>query len=104
MKRITGYNKELIDICASRHRGNPESKSANLTIGRVKAQQRAYVLQIIQENAPIGCQTISIDFLLGYTAVSARISELKKTGEVVVVGKTKTLSGCTAALYGVSNA
>jgi hypothetical protein len=104
MKSHVGYNKELIDICAKKHKGNPESKEANIFVGRVKAQQREYVLQIIRENTPIGCQTISIDFLIGYTAVSARISELKKTGEVVVVGKTKTLSGCTAALYGVSNA
>jgi hypothetical protein len=91
------------DICANRHKGNTESVAAHLTVKPVKAQQREYVLSIIRENTPIGCQTISIDFLLGYTAVSARISELKKTGEVVVVGKTKTLSGCTAALYGVSS-
>jgi hypothetical protein len=103
MKRTIGYNKELIDICAKKHKGNPESKEANIFVGRVKAQQRTYVLEIIKQYGPIGCQELSIDFLIGYTAVSARISELKKTGEVVVVGKTKTLSGCTAALYGVSS-
>lgn len=95
--------RELFDICGKRHKGNYESKQANLVVAPVKAQQRQYVLQIIRENAPIGCQKLSIDFLIGYTAASARISELKKSGEVIVVGKTKTLSGCTAALYGVSN-
>jgi biotin operon repressor len=91
----------MFDICANRHKGNPESAAANRRIAPHKSTQRERVLTIIRDNTPISCEQIHVRFGIRYTAVSARISELKKSGDVIKVGTTKTETGSTAALYGV---
>ena len=93
------------DICSNYHRGNAESVIANKTASKTKLNKRDRIMQIFQNAHFIRqfgttCEDIEIITGWKHQTVSARISELKRDGKIMVIGKCKTESGCQAAVYG----
>ena len=82
---------DLFDICARRHKGNPESRAANKRVR--KAEQRRKVLFAILESGTVGitCRELAEEWNVGMNTISGRFSELKADGDVVKVG---TRDGC----------
>lgn len=75
------------DISRRRHRGNATSEDANRKIEPKKADLRAAILKHLKW-WPEGrtCKEISAALSMGYTTASARLSEMKREGLVVVTG------------------
>jgi len=90
------------DVCARRHRGNPQSRAANVRVHRAKYECRAAVYAWILEQGSAGatCEEVSRALGMRYTTTSGRISELKADGWLVPAGKTrKTSTGATAGVH-----
>ena len=64
------------DICARRHRGNAESIAANPS-QFCKSKNRDDILRFLREAGPKTSKEINFALMMGYTTVSARLSELK---------------------------
>jgi hypothetical protein len=93
------------DICARKHKGNPQSVEANKQAGSNKARDRQRVVEFIKSRGEYGATTeeASEALELRYTTASARFSDLKRDGLIVESGRTrKTRSGCAAAVCVVS--
>jgi len=95
--------QELFDICSKKHKGNPHSVAANVKIMADKRPMREKIFDLIAHRQNPTCEEIEIALGLKHQTVSARISELKRDGRIIITGERETLSGCTAATYGVSN-
>jgi Mn-dependent DtxR family transcriptional regulator len=93
----------LFDICRNRHRGNRHSESANASIAGAKEQIRSKILDYIREQGVDGatCEEIERALELSHQTASARCSELKKDGLVLIQGERKTKSGRSAAVLRV---
>lgn len=81
----------LPDICANRHGGNAESVVANERIAPQKQRDRERIYDWFCEKAKDGAtgKDVSRCMNLGYTTVSARLSELKADGWLVDTGKRR---------------
>lgn len=87
------------DVCANRHKGNPQSKQANLAVAPHKESIRARILSYVREQGEAGATSYEIELALNlrHQTCAARLAELKRDGLVVPTGKTRaTDSGCQA--------
>jgi hypothetical protein len=83
------------------HRGNPESDAAHRSIVGEKARMRAIVVGAVREAGSDGRTSDEIEVITGmpHQTVSARLTEAKALGEVVVSGQRRpTRSGRSAAV------
>ena len=78
----SGESREHPDICASRHRGNPESVAANPARAR-KGETQLLILAHLRRNGPLTVKELAQ--IMGTTSncISGRLTELKCAGEVV---------------------
>lgn len=88
------------DVCASRHKGNPESVAAHAKIAESKERQRFHVLFEIEKSGERGLTTDELAVKFGSTpnAVSPRCTELLRDGLIKRNGRRPTRSGCTASV------
>lgn len=90
------------DITAGYHRGNPESVEADASISEQKGRLRRRVAGWIRDRGDIGatCEEVERGLDMAHQTASARITELKKTGELLVTDRRRpTGSGRNAAVY-----
>jgi predicted ArsR family transcriptional regulator len=85
------------DICRSRHRNSPTSLEANAKVAPVKQYLRRRICAWFSERGPATCEQASNALGIRYTTMSARISELKADGLLVVTGERHRTSGGTSA-------
>jgi predicted ArsR family transcriptional regulator len=87
------------DICENRHGGNEQSEAAHASIapraGTIRARVRAY----IAAHPGATCEQVEIALGLKHQTASARLSELKRDGDIRVTGTRRISSGCSAAKY-----
>ena len=89
------------DPTVTRHKGNPQSEAAHEAVRLAKRNQHR---RILDELARVGsrgstCQELSYRLGMAYTSISARLSELKRSGDVLENGeKRATSSYCMAAV------
>ena len=87
------------DICAGRHRGNPESEAAHERIRGRKAALCTDIVGFVRGRGGATCYEIEIGIGLSHQTCSARCSELKRSGQLVPTGeKRRTASGSLAAV------
>jgi predicted XRE-type DNA-binding protein len=95
------WNRLDDDVCASRHKGNEESREAFETVKDRLTRNQNAVLSFIKSCGEHGATTdeISEHFGVGQNNVSGRRTELLRDGKIKLTGeKRKTRSGCTAAV------
>lgn len=76
------------DITRNRHRGNPESEAAHDSIVLYKSESQLRVLEVLRRKGATS-KELSRSLSMGYTTVSARLSELKKLGEIEPTGEKR---------------
>lgn len=103
MNSQTTFTSTLVDICFNRHGGNPESIAANKAVAPSKQKQLAIVLQALKELGAGTCEQVEIKTGMKHQTCSARFSDLKRLNKIVFVGQGKTLSGCSAGVWKVSD-
>ncbi len=86
------------DICASRHQGNEFSTEANPNPHQ-KSRDRLKIVLHIRANGPRTGEEIGNDLTMCYSTVSARMSELKRDGVIIKVGRRPTATGATAGVF-----
>lgn len=95
------------DVCARKHRGNPESAAANARAHTAKYETRALIYNwlLIAGSRGGTCWEISRETGMAYTTCSARLSELKAEAWVAPargadekVLRRKTSTGSWAAV------
>jgi hypothetical protein len=88
------------DICAKKHKGNPESLAARATTNA--SRDRLLVLKAIKEAGQNGmtCDELEQALSMSHQTCSARCSELKRDRMVRVAAgfKRKTRTGCSASV------
>lgn len=85
------------DVCRRKHHGNPQSEEANVRTNKKRDSTR--ILAFLRFRGPLTCETIALEMQLPYTAVSARLSEMKRDGLVEETGKVmRTTHGANAAV------
>jgi predicted HTH transcriptional regulator len=67
----------MSDVCARRHRGSAESRAANERVQSFKLEDQSRIWLYLLANGPATSKEISSALHMGYTTVSARMSELK---------------------------
>lgn len=90
----------MIDICAKKHKGNNQSVTANKRVPKEKIRHRL-VAKIRQSPFGMTCDELVRSLELPHQTVSARLSELKLNGTIVIVGQRPTRTGCMASVYRV---
>lgn len=96
---VSRYEQD--DPCSRKHRGAPTSEAAHEAAKSVKRKQHAEILSALAVAGAYGrtCYELSQRLGMAYTSASARLSELKRSGEVVESGERRpTPSGCSAAV------
>lgn len=88
------------DICANRHRHNPESVAANPAKDK-KARQRAAVLAAITRRGIIGATCDELAVVLGTNpnSISGRITELRRLLAIKKNGTRPTRTGASAGVW-----
>lgn len=89
------------DICAGYHGGNEFSTEAHESVAFDKKRQSRLILDFLRDRNAI-CEEVEHALGMKHQTASARISELKKAGLIVPVGRGNTTSGRTAAIYQVT--
>jgi predicted HTH transcriptional regulator len=91
----------LFDITSKYHKGNPESRAANLDVLPHKPNLREKVFtEIIRaKREGITCEEVEKALDMKHQTASARISELKRSGHIRIIGKRSTESGSMASVY-----
>ncbi len=87
------------DVCSHKHGGSETSEAAHEVIRPVRRLQHQAILDNLAAAGRHGrtCAELSERLMMAYTSVSARLSELKRSGDVVESGeKRPTPSGCLA--------
>ena len=89
------------DICILYHKGNAESSAAHYYVKLTAKSYRTLIFNIIRScnHNGITCEEIELSHDWKHQTVSARISELKRDGEIIANGKRQTTSGCMASIY-----
>lgn len=80
-----------VDITANRHKGNAASVAANPSSDE-KAKMRRQILAFIDFRGGSYSKEISEETGIGYTTVSARLSDLKAAGAIYGTGERER--GC----------
>lgn len=88
------------DICENRHGGDEFSKKANKSVASKKEKQRQAILAVMKKH-PEGMTAEECEAALGFhrSSCSARMSELKKAGFLIPLGRRQTKSGATAGVW-----
>lgn len=92
------------DVTRNRHQGNPQSEAAHRRNKSRSFTQRITIFGVLRETwlrktDGLTVEEISRVLDMRYTAVSARVSELKREGLVMPSGKTRpTETGSQAAV------
>lgn len=89
------------DICENNHGGNKESVAAHSTVVETKEQGWAFILALIERRGPHNCDEFEAATGMKHQTASARFSELRRDGKLVVVGKRPTRSGRMAAVMDI---
>jgi predicted transcriptional regulator len=92
------------DITRNYHGGNPESEAANLRTN--KSRDRAAIIAEVASRGDRGatCSEIELATGLSHQTASARCSELKRDGVLVVSGERRpTQTGSMAAVLIIKN-
>ena len=82
------------DICENKHKQNAESIAAN-PIKEKKQKDRFRVLEIVVDNEGVTSKEIAYIMERPLNCISGRITELKKSGHIIPIGRQ---DGC-AKLY-----
>ena len=98
--------KKSIDITQNKHGGNEESILAFEKNKGSRDNQRREIFDIVALMGAYGVTTDEIVHGFDYAiqTVSARMSELKRDGMIVKIGRRKTRSGSTAGVFVVAEA
>lgn len=88
-----------IDFCASRHRGNPNSRSAFQTIAPKIGQAQKELLDWLKEAKEGSCEDYARHIGKGVNCVSGRFSELKTAGLIEAFATRKNESGNKVSVY-----
>lgn len=80
-----------VDVCASRHLQNPASVAANPTAER-KSEMCRQILAFVDFKGGSYSKEIHEQTGIGYTTVSARLSDLKAAGQIYGTGER--VRGC----------
>lgn len=92
---------DWVDICASRHRNNPESAAANLATN--KHRDRARILAHLGTVEDATCDEVEVALGMNHQTTSARMADAKAAGLIVPgSGKRKTRTGCLAQAWRVA--
>ena len=92
-----GLKMQWDDICANRHGGNQQSKSANARTNKERDVKR--IMRLLYIYGDLTCQEASDIIGMPYTTASARFSDLKRAGLIEPTERRKTRSGCTAMAW-----
>ncbi len=92
-----GATLRIKDVCAARHKGNPESLAANERAECTKARQRRNVYEAVCAAGDLTCRDLANAWGVGMNVISGRFTELKAAGMIV---KTGVRDGC--AVYRVA--
>lgn len=90
------------DVTRNFHRDNPQSAQANTKLGMEgKHHLRGLILQYIENQGERGatCEEIERSLTMKHQTASARLTELKAEGSVLVAGRRQNASGSTASVY-----
>ena len=77
---------ELWDACASKHKGNSESRAANLKANHSKAQDRERVLEACRRPGGVTCKELAAEWEVGMNNISGRFTELKAKNLIQKIG------------------
>lgn len=89
------------DITARYHGGDPYSVEAfEQTPSQRRERDRGRIERAIREDGPATCEQLEQRLGLSHQTCSARISELRKAGSLIEVGKAATVSGRSARIHG----
>lgn len=96
---------EYADITANKHKANPQSVAANIVAAKGKPTLRKQIFEFIGAHPNCIAEEVLTAFpSKRYSSVTARISELRASGEVCVTGTKKTkYSGSEAATLKVNH-
>lgn len=87
----------MTDICARKHKGNPESREANGFVTPSKDALRNQILQYLRDTGGATGDEIVVALNLRTQTVSARLSELVADGRALKSDERRpTRSGCMA--------
>lgn len=89
------------DICEYYHKGNEHSEIANRMVAKVA--QRRLILEALERRGEASCEELEVLTFLKHQSASARVSELKRDGLIVICGVSRTRSGSPCALYKLSS-
>ncbi len=90
------------DICSNRHGGNEFSTAANPNPHQ-KSRDRLRIVLHIRDNGPRTGEEIGKELGMCYSTVSARMSELKREGAIIKVGRRPTTTGATAGVFALQS-
>jgi hypothetical protein len=88
------------DLCATHHGGNAESAAAFESLSHLE-RDRHIIWSTIAQAGPMGltCDEAEQKLDIRHQSCSARITELKARGLLLIIGKRPTRSGRNAAVY-----
>lgn len=87
------------DICESKHKGNQMSFLANLDVSEQKSDARDAILKCLMKVSDATSDEIVVATGIGIQTVSARMTELKKSGLITKGVRRTTRTGSTAQAW-----
>lgn len=88
----------MFDICARRHKGNPESAAAHASIINRKKAMSSAILEVCRRR-PSTCDEVEVELGILHQTAGARIAELKAIGLLIdTKDRRPTRSGRMAAV------
>jgi predicted Rossmann fold nucleotide-binding protein DprA/Smf involved in DNA uptake len=89
------FTEPYIDITANRHRNSPTSREANKQVAPRKADDRQRILDLMKSrNGMTWLKSVVRQLDMPVQTASARLSELKATGQIEVVANGARIDGC----------
>ena len=85
------------DICANRHRGNTESRAANVRTD--KERDAARILDYLRRKGDATCDEAEQALAMSHQTTSARFSDLKYAGRIVPTERRRTRTGSWAQAW-----
>ncbi len=90
----------IIDVTANFHGGDELSAAAfEQSTERRRARHRALIERSIREDGPATCEELEGRTELSHQTCSARISEMRRAGDLVEIGRAATSSGRSARVH-----
>ena len=97
--RESESHHDLFDICANRHKGNPESVAAFQSIkDKLRSGQESVLREIARTPSGLTAEEIADRLNTTVNCVSGRCAELKRLGKVRKAGTRPVRSGHSAAI------